>query len=484
MDHAIEMVGQFLLAKAEFLPLANWPKQQVGQWILHWHPRLPVREVRSQAGTHVGWIIGLVVDGERGVLPPVWRLPFDCNEADTEIRFESELCRLGGRFAAVFLTTRSQRFYLDASGSLAAVYCEDRQVVASSCNLIPHNEDLKKNVDLVRSFGFPSRDGYFPFGLTPWFRITRLLPNHYLDLRSWTAVRHWPNGSWTGSSEHTEKAVESIAALIEAYISGVAKQAPLQVPLTAGRDSRMLLACSRPSLSRIRFYTDAIPDFSGRMDCSYGRRIARRLGLEYSVRSWRGASNEEIEGWLYRTGYCVMDRITRGTRTDQQSDPTRITLLGIAGEVGRWTSWTPEDRADDHLSPDRLFERFHFPMVDDVVRAASDWLNELPTANFLEKLDLFYIEQRMGCWAGPSMYGNVNSAFVTYAFNSRQIYDEMLSLPVEYRRLRRLYADVAYLKWPELLEFPFNEPDRLLWFEHQVKRRLAVAKKAIQNLFR
>src|SRR5208283_5916165 len=169
-------------------------------------------------------------------------------------------------------------------------------------------------------------------------------------------------------------------------------QAPLQVPLTAGRDSRMLLACSRPRLSHIRFYTDAIPDFSARMDCSYGRRMARRFGLEYSVRTWRDASNEEVERWLYRTGYCVMDRITRGAGTDQQSDPTRITLLGIGGEVGRWTSWTPDDRPGDHLSTDRLLERFHFPVVDDVVRAASDWLNELPTTDFLKKLDLFYIE--------------------------------------------------------------------------------------------
>lgn len=141
-----------------------------------------------------------------------------------------------------------------------------------------------------------------------------------------------------------------------------------------------------------------------------------------------------------------MDRIARGAGTDQQSDPTRITLLGIAGEVGRWTSWTPEDRPGDHLSTDRLLERFHFPLVDDVVRAASDWLNDLPATDFLEKLDLFYIEQKLGCWAGPSMYGPVNARFVAYAFNSRQIYEKMLSLPVEYRRDRRLYAVLVHLK--------------------------------------
>src|SRR5208283_5517592 len=117
---------------------------QLGQWILHWHPNLPVREIRSPAGTQVGWILGLAVDTEGRTLPPVWHLPFDCDEVDAAIRFESELNRLGGRFAAVFLASRSQRFYLDASGSLATVYCEDPQVLASSCQLIPQIENLER----------------------------------------------------------------------------------------------------------------------------------------------------------------------------------------------------------------------------------------------------------------------------------------------------------------------------------------------------
>ena len=59
MNRSIDMVGQFLLGKAEVPALASWPKQQIGPWILHWHPRLPVTEVRLEDGSHVGWLMGL-----------------------------------------------------------------------------------------------------------------------------------------------------------------------------------------------------------------------------------------------------------------------------------------------------------------------------------------------------------------------------------------------------------------------------------------
>ena len=476
------MVGQFLLAKAEEPLLAAWPKRQLGRWILHWHPHLPVIEIRSKAGTRVGWMLGLAVDtAEGGAIPPVWHLPFDCDEADATIRFESELNRLGGRFAAVFVTTRSERFYLDASGSLATVYCKDQQAVASSCNLIPNIGNLQKNLVLMRALGLPQRDGCFPFRLTPWPGITRLLPNHFLDLRDWAAKRHWPKSQMLDATRRPDETVREIAALLETFISAVTRLAPAQMAITAGCDSRVLLACSRPSLPLIHFYTTQIPDSWARLDCAYGRRIAKRFGLDYSVMTWREATSEEIDNWLYCTGSCVVGRITRSIGTDQQLDPARLTLLGIGGELGRGYYWLPDDVPARPLSCDELLRRFHLPPVDLILQEASDWLNQLPTADLLEKLDLYGLEQRLGCLYGPSMYGCQRARFVAYPFNSRRVYEKMFSLPQEYRRERRLPRDLIQLKWPELLEFPFNEPFGLLKLEHQLRRSLTKVRTAVRK---
>ena len=50
MNLPADMVGQFLLGKTEVPALASWSKQQIGRWILHWHPRLPITQIRSQDG--------------------------------------------------------------------------------------------------------------------------------------------------------------------------------------------------------------------------------------------------------------------------------------------------------------------------------------------------------------------------------------------------------------------------------------------------
>jgi hypothetical protein len=475
------MVGQFLLAKAEVPLLASWSKQQIGPWILHWHPRLPVTEIRSNVGIHVGWLMGLALGSDGLALPSVWYLSFDCDDVAAGDRFEGELDSLGGRFAAVFLTARCNRFYLDASGSLAAVYCEEKQAIASSCNLIPQIEDLQENLVLIRALGLPQRDGCFQFRLSPWLGITRLMPNHFLDLRDWTVKRHWPKSQILDPTRDTEETVRDIAALIETFISGVTRLAPAQIPITAGYDSRVLLACSRPSLPSIRFYTTRLPDIGAHMDCAYGRRIAKRFGLDYSVMPWREATSEEIETWLYCTGNCVVGRITRGVGSDEQLDPARFTLLGLGGELGRGYYWLPGDFPARPLSCDELLRRFHLPPLDLIFQEASNWLDQLPTTDLLERLDLYGIEQRLGCWAGPSMYGSRKARFVAYPLNSRRVYGKMLSLPQDYRRAKRLPRDLIQLKWPELLEFPFNEPFGLLKLEYQARRILTKVRAAVGN---
>jgi hypothetical protein len=479
VDRTLDMVGQFLLGKAEVPALANWPKQQIGEWVLHWHPRLPTTEIRSQNGTQVGWLMGLAIDTNGEPVGPVWRLPFDCERADAVAQFESELTALGGRFAAAFLSSLSDRFYLDASGSLAAVYCKDYPVIASTCNLIPQTKDLRQNLALVQAIGLPRRVGYFPFGLTPWPGVARLLPSHYLDLRQWTAKRHWPTGPRFDSTQHPEETVREIAALIEGFISGVAKLAPIQLALTGGHDSRVLLACSRPSLPSIRCITTRLPNINARIDCAYGRRIADRFGLDYSVLTWKEASQAEIETWLYRTGACVVDTITSCTRTDDQLDPARVTLLGIGGEVGQGYYWRPGDLPANPISSEELIRRRRFPALDVILQAASDWLNHLPATDLLEKLDLFFLEQRLGCWAGPAMYGTTQARFVAYPHNSRRIYEKMLSMPQDYRREARMPMDLMRLKWPELLEIPFNEPFGFLKLEYKTRQTLEKVRSAI-----
>ena len=487
MNLPAEMIGQFLLGKAEVPALVAWPKQQINGWILHWHPHLPVTEIRSWNGAQVGWLLGLAIDAGGHPLGSVWRLPFDGEAADAAGRFESELNSLGGRFAAIFLSPSGDRFYVDATASLSAVYRKDHPVLASSCNLIPQIGEMRQDLDLLQAFGIPQRAAYLPFGLTPFPGLARLLPNHYLDLREWSVKRHWPAAGGYEFTNDIERGVREIAAMIEAFIAGVAEFAPIQLTLTGGYDSRVLLACARSSLPSIQVISTQLPDIEARIDCAYGKRIASRLGVNYSQLAWKESSPAEIATWLYRTGGCVMDRIATCVRTDEQLDRARVTLLGLGGEVGHHRKvhsvyyWRPEEARAHPPSGEELIRRFHFPRLDIVLREASNWLNGLPSLDCLWERDLFFLEQRLGCWAGPTLYGAVQARFVTYPYNSRRLYEKMLSLPPAYRIGGQLPIDLIRLKLPELLEIPFNQPFGWLKFEYRIRRNLNKVRTKIGN---
>jgi hypothetical protein len=468
-----EMIGQFILDRGAGAIPQSWSSSDLGPWRLSHHSSLPVHTIRASGGTPVGWLLGLAIGSEDRIIEEDWLLPSDVSDPDTGSHIESELRAMSGRFVAIYLASEG-RVYLDGCGSLALVYSPDLERVASSPNLIPRSESCRENEPLIRALGLPQSDAWYPFGLTPRHGIERLLPNHYLDLTRWTVHRHWPPSDMAIGTGEPAGCVAAIATLIERSIAAVTRVYPAQMPLTAGRDSRMLLACARPYLSRIRCYTTSLPDATAQLDCKVARTLAHRHGFQYDVGHWKEAAESELRTWLDRTGTCVAGRVWRGVQTEEQLDPARINLSGLAGEVGRAYYWRVSDTQTSPLSWSALLERIRIPPVEEIGIRAQRWLDTVPLRDTLAILDLLYLEQRLGCWAGPSQYGSVRSRFIVLPFNATRIFQLMLALPHEYRRENRLAEELIRARWPELLDLPFNEPigwRRWLWKVRRAARR-------------
>src|SRR4029077_18850649 len=125
-----------------------------------------------------------------------------------------------------------------------------------------------------------------------------------LDLETWEPVRHWPTGDLPTNPDITG-AVAEIATIVENTIGALARAQPVAMPLTAGRHTRMQLACARRHVSDMVFYTIPLPDELAALDCAVARRIARRFHLNYAALTWEEATTDELDAWLYRTGACV-----------------------------------------------------------------------------------------------------------------------------------------------------------------------------------
>lgn len=165
-------------------------------------------------------------------------------------------------------------------------------------------------------------------------------------------------------------------------------------------------------------------------------------------------------------------------------DSRRPLLMGWGGEVGRSFYWYKDDKSDTTsslITPNEILNRMSMPETPYLLDRASKWLESLPIKNNFLTLDLLYLEQRLACWAGPSLYGHVYNRFRLYPFTHRRIIEIMLSLPPDYKRTETLATDIIKSQWSELLDFPFNKPlgiKKIFYFAH---KDFQLAKSNIKN---
>lgn len=450
-ERADRLVGQFVLSQRPADLPPGWSVRERQGWALATHSKLPVAEVVTPGGAPIGWIAGFPV-GRDAVAPP--RVEFPESAGADPAALEAALYRLGGRFVGVFLTDRLARVYLDPCGSLAAVYSEARPAVAATPSLLDGAEH-PWDEPLIRLLGMPESGQWYPFGLTPRAGVRRLIPNHFLDLRAWAPQRHWPSGP-IAPDERADAAVQRILDTIRATIATVARAFPLHMSLTAGRDSRLLLACAREQLGRVRFFTFGRERETA--DTHIARKLARRFGLDHAILPIEPARPEQAAAWLERVGYCVSGDIARSHPTLRHLDPRRALLPGMAGEVGRAFYWRDGDGPATRLSAEDVVARCALPAGDRIAAAAARWLAELSDQSAFTILDLLYVEQRLGCWGGPQQYGGDEfSACQLFPLAHRDIFAATLALPAGYRLGEQLVLDACRASWPELLDYPFNE---------------------------
>lgn len=462
----MDLVGQFLLCKRDDAIPDGWTARQQDAWCLASHPTLPVSDVVGADGLVIGWLVGWPIGPEGTLAGSTVKFPIAPNSDSLPSQFESSLYEYGGRFVAVCLAGPGRRFYLDPLGSLAAVYCPALGAVASSSELLPRCDGLEDRI--IAELGVPDRDTFYPFGLTSRLGIERLLPNHCLDLATWSVLRHWPKDDIPVVADAASGAREA-AVILGRQITALAERWPLCMGLTAGRDSRMLLACSRKLLDRITFVTLQLPDAGACLDLSIARRMARRLRLKHTVIPHDPATRDDLAIYLHRTGNCVGS--WQHVRMFRRLGPERPVVVGVGGELARFYHWRRGDRPDSRIEPRDLLENRRLPKTPLLLDRAAAWLETLPVRDALHTWSLLCLEQQLGGWSGPALYGQAYNRFHFTPFSHRRLVEIMLGLEPQYKRDLCFEPELIRATWPQLLEWPFNWPIGLARYVNGVQWR-------------
>ena len=146
----------------------------------------------------------------------------------------------------------------------------------------------------------------------------------------------------------------------------------------------------------------------------------------------------------------------------------RLLLPGLVSEINR-CFYYQDGEHPSKISAANIAKRAGFeanPIAEEGIRT---WLSELPSPLYVNTLDLFYWEHRLGVWQGTASTLREGITHQIPPMNCRRFLELGLSTNVECRKepfllIRRMIE----LAVPELLDFQFNHD----WVDtlHDIRR--------------
>ena len=458
---------QFLLARHRVAELEGWDLRNIGPYWLHTHPDLPITETEDSSRSLT--LLGYLFDTEKYELSNLDILQQLLARTNDFISLLAELKRYPGRFAIFYRDQSCMRLLHDALALREVYYAEDGNsvVCGSQPNLLErfadppiHRSDGSGALDFIENQMPRVRNGrLWPGEGTPFEGIKHLLPNHYLDLIGMKSHRYWPREPI--NRLELSDAVSRSAAFLSGALKAAAHRYPLMLAVTAGEDSRSLLAASKDISKQIYYFInkhDGLNDRSS--DIKIPKEMFQRIGIPFNIHRFsKDVPDDYRRTFLQNTLYAREQLLPVIYNVYQKHHSHRVNILGV-GEVGR-TKFFDEPK---WLSPYYLAYMLRYRKSPYAVKECGSWLAEAgPSARNcgLNIMTLFWWEVLIGNWGAV---GNSESDIAIEEFDpfdSHLLYETFLAVDPEYRTFKNniLFRELIRSMWPELLEFPFNPPD-------------------------
>jgi len=445
--------GQFIVSTEERASSEGTRTLPLNSLFVTLHPQIDMITVIDNDDKVIGAFLGTVIDHDTGnLVTTTIKLNTKITTAESINNLvEEEVYKYSGRFIFILDAAAQRRIYLDANGTLSLVYDKNAKLAGATAGVLMDEGDYRERFrsDLYRTLDV-DHEGWFPAGLTAHRGVDRLLCNHYLDLDTWIPVRHWPLEA-LAESHDPELAYSQIGDRVTQTIRALANSGKVAVALTAGNDSRLLLACCRTLTDHVSFVT--VEARGADLDLACAKKLANKFNLRHEILSYRQATPAQAALWQLRAGHCV-GGVNMTMHPSVHPLDGKIFIGGLGGEIGRGFLWLNAEK-DTPLDAASIVSRLKLPQNDEIIEAVQQWL--LPIDNFdtLLKLDLAYMELRMSAWGFCDSYTMPNQIEL-HPIISRQNYSAMLSLPSDQRRNRDMLLRYIDFTWGDILTYPIN----------------------------
>lgn len=370
------------------------------------------------------------------------------------------------------------RIFSDAAGFRQVFYTKDSSKgiwCVSQPGIIAEQLNLDFDKDIVNNFMnspfFKNNPEYwYPGDSSSFKEIIHLLPNHYLDLNTGKSVRYWPTNKQNTLS--LEECVEKSSDLLKGLIESAYHRFDLALAISAGVDSRVLLAASKEFSEHILYFTQTHQNLTEKgMDIVVPAKLLPKLSLKHKIIKCPSNMDDEFKNKFKRN--VTTARLDKGLIiycSYKCFNPEKVQINGNVSGIAKCCYRLSKL---SKVSGETLAKFAEMGKNTFAIKQFEKWLS---TTEGIEKryginiLDLFFWEQREGNWAAMTFTEAdiANETFTPY--NCRCLLTTLLSVEEKHRMKPKyeLYKKLIMHMWPETLELPINPQP----FKDRVKRLL------------
>ncbi|MCL5072422.1 MAG: hypothetical protein M1308_16255 [Actinobacteria bacterium] len=461
---------QFLLSpkKIDSFPFPDWICTNVSNsFHIYSHPYLSVTQVQDESTRLT--LIGYMLDpykpdkSNKEILEDL----LDDATAGKDILVSQDT--LGGRYIIIMSTKNDMILFNDACGLRQIYYFIDKENQIWGCSqpdLLSEITDLEldKSVinDFVKKIFYNQKEYFWPGSLSQFSEVKKLLPNHFLSLKKCEVFRFFPREPLVETE--LNEGVHKASILLKKLMKSAEARFQLALPLTAGLDSRTILAACREFKEKIFYYTLFYPPNKLKSpDLVIPMKILDELGLEHNMIDCTNPMDEWFAD-IYKKNVSYAHSYWGGIAFGMYGryPEGRVCIKGNCSEIARCFYYK-----EGNYNPKRIkgayLSNLEWGKNYISIEVINEWLKNIRK---LEKdfnfnlLGLFYWEHRMGNWQAMSQleWDLVQESFTP--FNNRALLSILLSVNYKHRVEPdyRLYKEIINNLWPELLNYPINPP--------------------------
>ncbi|MFZ2650029.1 MAG: hypothetical protein WA210_07970 [Burkholderiaceae bacterium] len=464
---------QFFLGVDDLRAFPRWNRQEIaGKYRLCAHPDLRITHCENERRSIT--LLGYILDPDNPGANDETIVVSLLEKFSSPTDIPGLTYRLGGRWVIIAHDGEKTVLFHDAAGLRQIYYFQalirgrQETICASQPGLIAETFSLSPDpgaIDYVKSRGDSDSEVHWMPGDTSQYRdIRALLPNHRLDLHNSEVARYWPTGRLQSIS--LDRGVAEAIGLLRGLVESARNRYPLSIAMTAGWDSRLMLALGKDAKEDLYCYTMTYPDLSeASRDVWVPAKLLGNIDLVHHLIKYPTIINQAFKNIFKKNSSALHRAYCADAQALYENYPAdRMCVTGDVAEIAKCyyrLRRNPENRVSaNDLARVSKVGNHHF-----AVSAFDSWLSRLTGDEQIDLLDLFCWEQTAGRWHAQirAEYDISQESFAP--LNCRSLLETMLAVDKKHRQAPdyTLFRQIISALWSELLLVPINPREKIKW---------------------